>query len=141
MEAELVWMRRDRFDFGLAFGIAVFAGAGATGLVLGVLAAIEGQGATFGLSVALVTAVFSAPVWLFGVAFVGLPLAVLLERLGWLSAPTASLLGAATTGGVWFWVTFSAGSPIPLIAGGVAGGVAGLAGWAAGSFAQRTATP
>ena len=135
-----MWARRDRFDFRFAYGIAVLAGAGATGLVLGVLAVIDGQGATFGLSVALVTAVFSAPVWLFGVAFVGLPLAVLLERLGWLSAPTASLLGSATTGGVWFWVTFSVGSLIPVIAGCVAGGVAGLAGWVAGAFARRTAT-
>lgn len=144
METAVRWVRRDVFDFGLAYVSAVFAGAGACGVMFGLSMAASSSELISGLATGLTVVFFSTPVWLFGVAIIGLPLAVLVDRIWRLGPLSATLIGAVTSGSAWFGIIYGftgseQTSVLPLVAGAMVGGVAGLLGWCGGALSLERA--
>jgi len=90
--------------------------------------------------------IFIAPVWMIGVAVIGLPSLRLLEIAQLDRRVSAIVLGTVVTGGIWFaftcgaWPTETVSQFVmaskPTLVGALAGAISGYAGW---RFGQRGA--
>lgn len=134
----------DRSDYGGACAAAALAGPAAMVAIMTMYTGLIGQDPLGGLGAGVFFALFSIPVWLFGVAIFGLPIWLILERVRVAGPIAAAGLGAVLVGGIWFtfasgWAGIQSGNSDfiseALLIGGTgaaSGAAAGLAGWVVG---------
>lgn len=132
--------RTNRNDYGRAWAGASLTGAVAT-VAFGTIAiAPDVDEILYALSFGLYLLIFIVPVWMIGVAVIGLPVLRLLEALRLDNLISALVLGAGTVGGSWSAVTFQGGAGgypseqwstnwTIVLVGTLAGAMGGLGGW------------
>lgn len=138
-----------RYDRWQALGASAIVGSlvGALGLALSDTLA-RGSDAVAAISIFLLAAMFSFPVWSLGIGLMGLPVHAVLDRFGFGGPIVSTLIGSVMVGVIWSFANWPHGEVLgsvewwskagSILTGFLAGGAAGLLGWKAG---QPKTTP